>query len=68
MENGLKFPWPLLLPNCSSWITGFEALLGGDPQKNGGGDDAIWSPNLSHLGRMISSRSSLAFESSISDW
>lgn len=30
--NGLKFP----LPNCSSWTTGFEALLGGDPQKNGG--------------------------------
>ena len=33
MVNGLKFP---LLPNCSSCITGFEALLGGDPQKNGG--------------------------------
>lgn len=32
--NGLKFP----LPNCSSWITGFEALLGGDPQKNSGDD------------------------------
>jgi hypothetical protein len=33
--NGLlKFP----LPNCSSWITGFEALLGGDPMKYGGDD------------------------------
>jgi len=47
MENGLKFPWPLPLPNCSSWITGFDALLGGDPQKNGGGDDPNCSPNLS---------------------
>ena len=42
-ENGLKLP---LLPNCSSWITGFEALLGGDPQKNGG-DEANWPPDLS---------------------
>ena len=29
------------LLNCASWITGFEALLGGDPQKNGG-DEAAW--------------------------
>ncbi len=43
-ENGLKFPLPL--PNCSSWITGLEALLGGDPQKNGG-DEATWPPDLS---------------------
>lgn len=41
-ENGLKFP----LPNCSSWTTGLEALLGGDPQKNGG-EEAIWLPNPS---------------------
>ncbi|KAL2342489.1 hypothetical protein Fmac_003774 [Flemingia macrophylla] len=41
--NGLKFP----LPNCSSWITGFEALLGGDPQKNGGDDATTWPPDLS---------------------
>lgn len=37
--NGLKFP----LPNCSSWITGFEALLGGDPHQN----DPTWLPDLS---------------------
>lgn len=24
------------IPNCSSWIKGFEALTGGDPLKNGG--------------------------------
>lgn len=36
-EKGVTFS----LPNCSSWITGFEALLGGDPQKNGG-DEATW--------------------------
>lgn len=29
------------LPKCSSWTTGFEALLGGDPLKNGG-DEATW--------------------------
>lgn len=40
--NGLKFP----LPNCSSWITGFEALLGGDPQKNGGDDATTCPPDL----------------------
>ena len=34
------------LPNCSSWITGFEALLGGDPQKNGG-DEATWLQDFS---------------------
>lgn len=45
-ENGLKLPLLLLLPNCSSWITGFDALLGGDPQKNGG-DEATWTPDLS---------------------
>ena len=26
----------LSLPNRASWITGFETLLGGDPEKNGG--------------------------------
>lgn len=31
-DSGLS----VLLPNCSSWITGFEALIGGDPLKNGG--------------------------------
>jgi len=31
-DKGLK----LLFPNCSSWMTGFEALEGGDPEKNGG--------------------------------
>ena len=31
-----KPPAALPLPNCSSWITGFEAQLGGDPQKYGG--------------------------------
>jgi hypothetical protein len=41
--NGLKFP----LPNCSSWITGFDALLGGDPQKNGGDDATTCPPGLS---------------------
>lgn len=35
----------LQIPNRSSWITGFEALLGGDPQKNGG-DEATWLPGL----------------------
>ena len=34
------------LPKCSSWITGFEALLGGDPQKNGG-DEATWLQDFS---------------------
>ena len=34
------------LPNCSSWITGFEALLGGDPEKNGG-DEASWLHDFS---------------------
>lgn len=41
--NGLKFP----LPNSSSWTTGFDALLGGDPQKNGGDDANTFSPDLS---------------------
>lgn len=34
-DSGLS----LLLPNCSSWITGFEALNGGDPLKNGGEEE-----------------------------
>lgn len=33
-------------PNWASWITGFEALLGGDPQKYGG-DEATWLLNFS---------------------
>ena len=41
IENGLKFPFP----NSSSWMTGFEALLGGDPEKKGG-DEATWLPDL----------------------
>ena len=43
-DNGLN----LLLPNCESWIRGFEALFGGDPQKNGG-DEAAWAFDLSML-------------------
>ncbi|PRQ29747.1 hypothetical protein RchiOBHm_Chr5g0017151 [Rosa chinensis] len=27
---------PLLLPNCSSWMTRFDAQLSEDPLKNGG--------------------------------
>lgn len=46
MENGLKLPLPLPLQNSLSWITGFEALLGGDPQKKGG-DEASWPHDLS---------------------
>ncbi|PON94503.1 hypothetical protein TorRG33x02_097500 [Trema orientale] len=42
-DGGVGDTKPILppLPNCSSWITGFEALLGGDPQKYGG-DEATW--------------------------
>lgn len=29
-------------PNRTSWVNGFAALLGGDPQKNPGGDEATW--------------------------
>lgn len=60
----------LLLPNCSSWITGFDALLGGDPQKNGG-DEASWLLDLSSqfpLVRRKSRSSDPAWESPISDW
>lgn len=66
LENGLKFPDP----KCSSWTTGFETRLGGDPQKNGG-DDATWFPDLSiplPLERMISSSSAPALKSVISEW
>lgn len=35
-----------ILPKYSSWITGFEALLGGDPLKNGG-DEATWLQDFS---------------------
>ena len=53
--NGLKFPFP----NCSSWITGFETLLGGDPQKNGG-DEAAWLSDLSaYLSCKVKSTKSL---------
>lgn len=41
-EKGVTFS----LPNCSSWITGLEALLGGDPQKNGG-EEASWLQDFS---------------------
>lgn len=41
-ETGLL----LSFPNCSSWMTGFEALLGGEPIKNGG-DEATWKFDLS---------------------
>lgn len=41
-DNGLS----LSFPNCESWITGFDALLGGDPKKNGG-DEAIGVPDFS---------------------
>lgn len=41
-EKGVTFSFP----NWASWITGFEALLGGDPQKYGG-DEATWWPDLS---------------------
>jgi len=54
-ENEVTFS----LPKCSSWITGFEALLGGDPQKYGG-DEATWLQDLSPqfpLVRIISRRS-----------
>lgn len=68
IENGLKLP----LPNCSSWITGFEALLGGDPQKYGG-ENPTWLPDLSaklSLGRIISRSSARTTPdgSSMSDW
>lgn len=36
-NNGMN----LSLPNCESWIRGFEALLGGDPLKYGG-DEGTW--------------------------
>jgi hypothetical protein len=29
-------------PNLASWINGLPTLVGGDPQKNGGGDEAAW--------------------------
>lgn len=66
LAYGLKFPEP----KCSSWTTGFETRLGGDPQKNGG-DEAIWFPDLSTplpLERMISRSSAPALKSLISEW
>lgn len=36
----------LLFPNCSSWMTGLDARLGGDPLKNGG-DEASCLMDLS---------------------
>ncbi len=35
-EEGVNFSFP----NCASRITGFEVLVGGDPLKKGGGDEA----------------------------
>lgn len=49
--------------NRASWIKGFSALLGGDPQKYGG-DDETCPP----LVRMISMSSIPAFESDNSAW
>jgi hypothetical protein len=34
-EKGENFSFP----NLASWINGLATLLGGDPQKNGGGDE-----------------------------
>lgn len=34
------------VPNWASWITGFDTLHGGDPQKNGG-DEATGAADLS---------------------
>lgn len=36
----------LSLPNCASWINGFDALQGGEPAKYGG-DEAIGITALS---------------------
>lgn len=41
VDRGLKLPFP----NCSSWMTGFEVLVGGDPEKNGG-DEATGKLDL----------------------
>lgn len=37
-ETGMNFS----SPNRSSWISGLDTLLGGDPQKKGG-DEATWA-------------------------
>lgn len=65
-DNGLGLLWI----NWASWISGFEALLGGDPEKNGG-DDAT-KPLLGFsipqfpVVRIMSKSSIPAFESEIS--
>lgn len=42
-DDGEKFS----SPNRASWISGLATLLGGDPQKNGGGDEATGGLNCS---------------------
>jgi len=49
-ESGEKFS----SPNLASWIRGLDTLLGGDPQKNGGGDDNCSISQLTSLVRMVS--------------
>jgi hypothetical protein len=41
MDNG-DIGVSLSSPNLASWINGLPTLDGGDPQKNGGGDETTW--------------------------
>jgi len=55
-ERGEKFS----SPNRASWISGLATLLGGDPQKNGGGDEATGGLNNCSVSKSSSCKSTKA--------